>query len=240
MTHQTFSQYLTESTIQYHSHLNKKFWEGGKLKKPINDKLIEIAKKFIEFLDLPEFKVVDYIFTGSAANYNYTQYSDVDLHIILEKPKKLPKGFDLADILDTKKKLWNEEHHIVIHGYPVELYSQLTGEVLTASGVWSVMHNKWNVEPSFQKDLKVEEYAIDLKAKELKKVIDALLKEKSNDIEAIKHLIEKIKDMRKAGLKKAGEFSIENLVFKELRNTGYIDKLQKAKDNAFDAELSIK
>jgi hypothetical protein len=35
----------------------------------------------------------------------------------------------------------------------------------------------------------------------------------------------KILEMRKEGLSRSGEFSVENLVFKKLRNEGYIEKI---------------
>lgn len=45
--------------------------------------------------------------------------------------------------------------------------------------------------------------------------------------------------MRKSGLEKGGEFSIENLAFKYLRNHGYIGKVMKIKRNATDKKLSL-
>jgi len=38
-------------------------------------------------------------------------------------------------------------------------------------------------------------------------------------------LKKKILEMRKEGLSRSGEFSVENLVFKKLRNEGYIEKI---------------
>jgi hypothetical protein len=45
--------------------------------------------------------------------------------------------------------------------------------------------------------------------------------------------------MRKAGLAKGGEFSVENLAFKVLRNLGYLDKILGALRNAEDDELTL-
>ena len=45
--------------------------------------------------------------------------------------------------------------------------------------------------------------------------------------------------MRKSGLEKGGEFSIENLTFKYLRNNGYIGKLMKIKRDTMDKKLSL-
>jgi len=46
--------------------------------------------------------------------------------------------------------------------------------------------------------------------------------------------------MRKAGIKKAGEFSQENLIFKELRNKGYLDRMNQYIKSKEDEKLSLK
>ena len=56
----------------------------------------------------------------------------------------------------------------------------------------------------------------------------------------IKKLKEKIKEYRTSGLKKGGEYSYENLVFKYLRRNGYIEKLFDYQIEKFDKELSLK
>jgi hypothetical protein len=47
----------------------------------------------------------------------------------------------------------------------------------------------------------------------------------ANNEKALESLLKKLRDMRNSALDKGGEFAFENLVFKELRNRGYIDKL---------------
>lgn len=237
----TFTEFLIESAFKYHRHLNSIVWDGDTLKPEIRKKLLKIADEYYDYLELSDFPIDDIILTGSLANYNYTRYSDMDLHIILDVPKTQGRsdGIDLEDLLDTKKKLWGETHEITIYNYPVELYAQLKNEILTATGVYSIKNNKWNLKPSYLHDLKVDEYAIKIKAKAIKKTIDRIVSSKDEEVETIKAVQDKIKNMRKAGLKQAGEFSVENLVFKELRNSGYLDKLSIAKTNAFDDELSL-
>jgi hypothetical protein len=46
--------------------------------------------------------------------------------------------------------------------------------------------------------------------------------------------------MRRAGLDSGGEFSVENLAFKVLRNMKYLDKLSKAYHQQQDDQLSLK
>jgi hypothetical protein len=57
--------------------------------------------------------------------------------------------------------------------------------------------------------------------------------------EILKKYKEKIKNYRQAGLEKNGEFSNENLVFKVLRRSGYIDKLYNFQDKLIDKKLSL-
>ena len=44
--------------------------------------------------------------------------------------------------------------------------------------------------------------------------------------------------MREAGLDKSGEYSTENLVFKLLRSSGYVNQLKDAINNITDKNLS--
>jgi hypothetical protein len=238
---QTFIDYLiTESTLEYHNSLNDDIWNGDTLDPEVRAKMLKIAKNFHEYLDLPDFKILDIIFVGGNCGYNYTKYSDIDLHLVLDVTNKkcTECGIDMEDVLDTKKKYFNLNHDIKIYEYEVELYAQTKDDKLESAGVYSILHNKWVNHPKFNKDYKIDNNLIDRKAKQLKVKIDRIIKTK--DYDELKSLTTKIKHYRKSGLAKHGETSIENLVFKELRNTGYIDKLQKAKLHVIDTQLSLK
>jgi hypothetical protein len=50
---------------------------------------------------------------------------------------------------------------------------------------------------------------------------------------------ERITKMRKAGLTRAGEWSVENLVFKILRNLGLIDQITEKIQELEDQQLSL-
>ena len=45
--------------------------------------------------------------------------------------------------------------------------------------------------------------------------------------------------MRASAIQRGGEFAVENLVFKELRNRGYLDKMSEHLRNLKDTSLSI-
>ena len=64
--------------------LEPNFWPlGRKLRPSIRKRLIEIAQDFFESLEI-DAELKDITFTGSLANYNWSSYSDVDLHLIVE------------------------------------------------------------------------------------------------------------------------------------------------------------
>ena len=50
----------------------------------------------------------------------------------------------------------------------------------------------------------------------------------------------KVMRMRKAGLDSEGIYSPENLAFKMLRNSGYLEKLSSLKIEAYDKMMSTK
>ena len=62
------------------------------------------------------------------------------------------------------------------------------------------------------------------------------LEDKRKSLEITK---DKIMKMRKAGLERKGEFAEENLIFKALRNTGYIGKLNDVIRNEYDRSVSL-
>ena len=53
------------------------------MREDIRKKLLEISDDFIESFGV-EFFIHDVVLTGSLANYNWSQYYDVDLHIIID------------------------------------------------------------------------------------------------------------------------------------------------------------
>lgn len=226
----------TKKMLGYHNSLSTKIWDGSELKPEVLIALKRIAKEFIKSLEIPDESVVDVIITGSLCNYNYTKYSDIDLHIILDYSLICDdcQKFNLDDCMKAKKSLWNDRHDITIYDIDVELYAQDIKETVTGNaGIFSIANNKWVRKPSKLEDVEYDHKMIKQKAEYITREIDALINDKADDLEVIKKLQDKIKNMRKSGLERGGEFSIENLVFKILRNSGYLQKL-------YDYQLNMK
>ena len=57
--------------------------------------------------------------------------------------------------------------------------------------------------------------------------------------EYIKKFKDKLKKYRSVGLKKEGEYSLENLVFKYLRRSGHLDKIFNLENEVVDRSLSL-
>lgn len=230
------------TSIKQHDTLNPLLWnDNDTLKDEIRIALLQIAKRFIEFSNLVEFKFNDIIFTGSLANYNYTNNSDIDLHIILDFSQVSDNLEFAEELLKLKKTIWNDNLPIQIKGFTAELYYQDINEILHASGTYSLMNNSWVIKP-IKKIVNINTNNIKLKTAELMNKIDALETntDKNNWLESYERLKEKIKAYRQSGLDSGGEYSTENLVFKALRNSGYLTKLTDMKNNYLKNELTLK
>ena len=231
--------------VEIHDTLNPKLWDrykekrtGGKvryeLKPEVNQKLDEISQAFIEFLEIPKDAVKDVRLLGSSANYNYTSYSDIDIHIVVDFDKVHKDCPVVQGYLLAQKSLFNKEHDITIYGIPVELYAESTKDKTASNGIYSLKDNKWISEPQKVKPDLENDTAIRAKYNELQTaIIDTNAKAEAQSI------LDKVYKMRKAGLEKGGEFSVENIVFKKLRDNNLLQKLKDQIRVSFDKELSL-
>ena len=219
--------------MRFHEELNPKLFNGLELKPEVKEKLNEIAEAFKEYLDIPEDAILDERITGSSASYNYTEYSDLDLHLIIDYEKVHEDCPLVEGYLWSYKSQFNANHDISIYGIPVEVYAEDSKQEAISNGVYSLMEDRWLKEP---KKIPPTDNDEDVQAKyqELKDAID-----KCDDSEVANELLDKIYTMRKSGLAEVGEFSTENMAFKLLRNDGSIDKLKKLKKEKVDKQLSL-
>ena len=217
--------------VTVNAKLNPKIWLDGELDPLVRDKLIEIARAFEQFVgvDLP---VKDYTITGSNANYTWTKHSDLDLHIII------PGIADDAsrELYSSKKTLWGDQHNITVRGMPVECYIQGEDEPHHSTGVYSLVKNSWLVKPKKIKP-EIDDASVSAKCDNLVRVTKEALQQ--DDLDRLRAVKDKITTMRKAGLERAGEWSVENLCFKTLRNLGLIDDLTERIRELEDEHLSL-
>jgi hypothetical protein len=217
--------------VTVNRRLNPKIWEQDQLKPEVRDKLIEIAQAFEEFIGI-DIDVAEYTITGSNANYTWTEYSDLDLHLIVPgTPTESER-----ELYSAKKALWSEQHDITIKGLPVECYVQGQEEPHHSTGVYSLSSEQWLVEPKKVKPT-VDDAAVEAKKDGVMREIELALL--SKDLTKMQTVKDRITKMRKAGLARAGEWSVENLVFKILRNLGLIDQLTDKIRELEDQQLSL-
>jgi predicted nucleotidyltransferase len=206
----------------------------------VRELLLKVANYFWEGLEIPE-PFEDVLLTGSSVNYNYTPTSDIDLHIVVDfdkfdNPELLKKYFDEA------KLNWNRVHDLKLGKQNIEVYIQDNEDHPEYRGEYSLMNDKWLRRPSYV-NIDIPDEEIEKKTKLFKQQIDKLEKTGKDNpekaIELTNKIKERLKNFRQAGLDKDGEYSLENLAFKDLRNTGYLEKLSNLKNSFIDKTLSL-
>ena len=226
----------------YNETLNEKFWSEDKEFDPgIRDKLLSITDDFIDNLDLEGVDIYDVTLTGSSSNYNYNEYSDLDVHVLIDF-KDINNDEELVKkALDGQRFVWNLRHNVSLKGHDVEMYIQDKDEPHVASGLYSLKDDKWITEPSYDppsidiRDVFKKAGAIETDIEILKeKILKARGKEAKNLHDRAKLLKGKISKMRQRGLAREGEFSIENLAFKVLRNSQAIGDLIDLISTSYD------
>lgn len=228
--------------------LNPKIWNDVDtndpvLKNGIRVALLEIASEFMEFLG-DDLIIDDVRFTGSLANFNWSEFSDIDLHLYVDFSQFDPKDREVyKELFQLKKTLFNSTHNITVKGYEVELYAEDINETHFSTGVYSVLFDEWVHKPE-RENVSIDREILTKKVSNMMDKIDNLIDDVSDDelevaLKKIEKFKDKLKKYRSSGLEKDGEFSYENLVFKFLRRNQYIDKLYDFKNKLMDKKLSL-
>lgn len=230
------SKFTLPQTLQYNENLNPALFDHyGEIKPDVRNALLRVADNFIETLApaIDKSMVENVFLTGSNANYNYTSGSDCDLHIMIRFPSEIYEDYALA-----KKTVWNTQFHVSIHGFPVEVYPQnVNEEQVDGSGWYNLTTNQWAQKPVHQDNVDVNNPSIKKVAEKIGKEIDFSIKYNVKDLNTLHRLGTKIWGLRDQA--KNGEFSVNNLAFKQLRNSGWTDKYIKYMQGIQDKELSI-
>ena len=224
-------QELSIDPNPHHHELNPVLWDNNRLRSEVRFKLIKIAKHFAEYLNVPRLHLKDVTLSGSSAGYNYSSYSDIDLHLVVSKTD----GND--ELFTAKKNLYNSEHNLAINNIPVELYVQPADQKHHSAGIYSVLDDRWIIEPVHEEPT-INPKDIKNKARSYAGKINSAIR--SNNLEKCRKAMDDLKRLRKAGLESNGEQSVENLAFKLLRARGQIDKLHKYITKLESAELSLR
>lgn len=226
-----------------HDTLNPYIWHNGVLDPEVREKLLNIAMEFYKGLEI-DAEIKDIKMPGSMANYNWSEHSDIDVHLFFDL-KDISDNEDFAlEYLEAKIELWRDEHKdIKIKGYPVEVYAQSIKDDYYRGGVYSILNGRWEITPTKEK-VNIDTHSLKAKIKSMADKIEKLekiqaYKQPEQVYEIASKLKDRLKNMRQSGLDNKGEFSIENLAFKYLRNSGYIKRLFDVKNIAYNKKLSL-
>lgn len=238
------------NSFKVKEELHPKFWINGKLNSKVRERLLDIADDFIDEISIPNFKPSDIIFTGSLANYNWSRYSDIDMHIVVKFSDIYKKTELLDDYFTTKRMMWNQDHeNLKIYGFPVEVSVENEDEPGFSTGVYSIKRNKWVKEPDNFDDAKINEKYVKEMAARMMNEIDDIEKMAKNTTGYIRlenvgtkayNVFKKAKNMRKEGLARSGEFSSGNIIWKILRRTGYLEKIFDIVNNTYNKAKSLR
>ena len=213
-----------------------------KLRPEVRPRLLKVAERFLDYIDI-DIYVHDIILIGSLTGYNWSEFSDFDVHILYDFNDAGKNAELYKELFHLKKTVFNAKHDISIKGFEVEVFVQDLNEKETSTGSYSVLSDSWIRYPE-KEDFKIDKKKIKEKSQQWMDIIDGVLEnaedEDLNDaIQLVKKYRDKLRKYRTCGLKKEGEYSYENLVFKFLRRNGYLSKLEDFKNKITDKKLSL-
>ena len=227
---------ITEYESQH--ELNPSLWIGHELRPKVRVGLIKIAKAFYDFLEV-DVDILDVILIGSNANYNWTRWSDIDLHVVINYMNVGDNMHIVSNYMHAKKSVWNVNYPLQYQGMNIELYAQDSNQELHSSvGIFSLMNNKWLNQPNAEQ-ISIDDAAIQNKTEPYEFEIDSL---KDTDPQADKKIAsikQRLRHLRQTGLDTEGEYSIENMAYKHLRNHGYLERLKQLEQKIKRGRLSL-
>jgi hypothetical protein len=233
--------------IRTEDDLEPNIWRGRKLKRDVREALMTIAQDVWDDMVKGRAKLIDVTLTGSCAGYRWSPTSDVDVHLIVQYSDVDDYEELVGSYFKARTALWDKEHDVTLHGHPVEVYVQDVDEVQWSSGVYSLMHDKWiamPVPPSWGSDDDIDYRAAERKARtyarDIQRAVAALRAHPGEqEISRVKKLKARVRQLRRSGLEREGELSIENLAFKALRKIGALDILHAEMQGAYDISRSL-
>ena len=138
-----------DEEIKVNDTLNPDLWDNdNEMKEDVKDKLLDIVDNFLDNLkeDKINIEVVDVRVVGSSANYNYTDKSDIDLHIIADIDSLPCEQHVLSQLYNAYKSIFNSKYDIKIKGHDVEIYVEDVNQPAKSNGIYS-LYTGWIKKP---------------------------------------------------------------------------------------------
>lgn len=227
---------IINEDFEIHDTLNPVLWDTTtkQLLPEVRDKIIEIVEAFEDNLKVPV-EICDIQLVGSNCSYNYTDKSDLDVHIIanfdiVDIPREV-----LENIYNIKKSEFNKNYDIKIHGVEVEMYIQDINSVTVSNGIYSLCDNEWIKEPKPLNSAK--KHNTEKEVNKWREKIGLILQNPT--YENVSEAINLLYLIRHNSIAVDGEHSKGNQIFKDLRNLGLIDRLKDELKNQLSKKLSL-
>nr|DAI08124.1 MAG TPA: protein of unknown function (DUF4269) [Caudoviricetes sp.] len=214
--------------------LNPKIWEDKKLREDVRETIIDIVSEFMDNLIIPV-EILDVRVVGSNASYNYTEHSDLDVHIISNLELVGSPTEIVQALYNSERSNFNRTHNIKIKGIEVELYVEDVNSAVTSNGIYSVIDDVWIKEPQI-----IKERSVKIDKNELQGLVDSVQSVLDDgDSDDIKYCINMLYLMRKDSIATDGEYGVGNLLFKEIRNRGLLNALKDKYNEMISDELTL-
>jgi len=219
----------------HHHELNPVLWDNNRLRPEVRVKLLEIARHFALYLNVPRLYLKDVTLSGSSAGYNYSEYSDIDLHLIADF-SSVHCDREVEELFDTKRLLYKRDRNIEISGIPVELYVEDSRRPAVSQGVYSIIQGQWLSMPS-AKQPQWDEHEVKHMVSVWHKIFKRAMH--TGDLQTCRKAVQLLRTYRRHSLRVGGEFATGNLVYKSLRNDDTVEAITLLIDRLHDQQLSI-
>ena len=214
------------------AQLHPKIWDGETLRENVRNDLLNIGKKFQKYIGfIEDNRLVDIRITGSLTNYSYSDYSDIDVYLIIDFNKFTKDYKSFKKLFRDKKREWLEANKIKIEGYDVEvgvddIRGPLCGERsfnVKNRSHYSILYNKWLTKP--------KRLTGPINKKQVYKIVRditrefRILVESNADRKKFRDLFSRAVKMRRGGMMEEGVWSSRNLAWKVLKRTGVVKEI---------------
>lgn len=220
--------------FEVHDTLNPKLWSKDKLIPEVKDKIIEIINEFLSTIEL-DLKILDARIVGSQASFNYTDSSDLDVHLVTNFETMDASEEILTVLYNALKTKFNKDYEISIKGIDVELYIEDMNSSAVSNGIYSIYKDEWIKYP--EKLDNIPDIDTSKEYNQWKDKIDKIIQ--FGNSESIEKAIDDLYIIRKDSLATEGEYGKGNQLFKDLRNNGLLDDLKIAYKKKRSNELTL-
>ena len=216
---------IVDQMTRFSKRLPGQFFDGTRLKEAVRDKSISFANARFAELGLPGLKIVDMLYVGSLASFEYDDLSDVDIHIIIDPAsfpgekamlrRYLSKVNDLNEFLYNRVTFYGRKADFTFYADTVE------NRIEPGVGIYSLFAQNWPSEPQ-PAPIRFSRARVLAELKDYIARYNDLARtygqsKQGFNCELFSELREEVRLYRRKGIAKDGIRSTENIVYRSLR-----------------------